>query len=286
MCSGSEPLTYIGPRRFVVPTVETDDASLYYETHGDGPPLVFVHGGWVSRRMWEPQIERFADEYRVLAVDVRGHGRTGETDRRRYSIPLFAADLRTILEREDATGDPAICGLSLGSHVAQAYAATYSVDRLALAATTRTVPPIPMSRAQKLMIAPKPVLHAVIRKMGVRSYYESLLSTIRAIEGHRWVALNDENRRYVREEIDSFDTGEYIKVFDALYDHEPPDHDDINPPTMLVHGDHESSAVVRQNRDLEETLDAIRVEIPDAGHLVNLDNPEGFDAALGSFLAA
>lgn len=269
-----------------MPAVETDDASLYYEAHGDGDPLVFLHGGWVSRRMWEPQVERFADDYRVITVDARGHGRTGGTDRRRYSIPLFTADLRTILEREDAADDPAVCGLSMGSHVAQAYAVTYDVDRLALAATTRTVPPIPITRAQKLTFAPKPMLHAVIRGMGVRPYYESLLTTIRAIEGHRWVALRDENRRYVRSEIDGFDTSEYIKVFDALYDHDPVDHALIEAPAMLVHGDHESSALVQQNRELARTLGAERVEIPDAGHLANLDNPASFDAALDSFLAS
>lgn len=269
-----------------MPAVETDDASLYYESYGHGDPLVFVHGGWVSSRMWEPQVDRFADDHRIVTVDVRGHGRTGETDRRRYSIPLFAADLRTVLEREDAADEPVVCGLSMGSHVVQAYAATYDVERLVLAATTRTVPPIPMSKAQKLAFAPKPVVHSFIRQVGVRSYYESLLTTIRAIEGHRWVALEDENRRYVREEIDSFDTREYIKVFDALYDHDPPDHDGIDVPTMLVHGDHESSAVVDQNRGLEATLDAVRVEIPDAGHLANLDNPAAFDTALDRFLAS
>lgn len=286
MDAGSERLTCVRPRPRCVPALETDDASLYYETRGEGDPLVFVHGGWVSSRMWEPQVERFADDHRVVTVDVRGHGRTGGTDRRRYSIPLFAADLRTILEREDAADHPVVCGLSMGSHVAQTYALTYDVERLVLAATTRTVPPIPMSRGQKLALAPKPVVHSVIRQMGVQAYYESLLTGIQAIEGHRWVALADQNRRYVREEIGSFDTREYIKVFDALYDHEPLDHDAIDAPTMLVHGDHESSTVVQQNRELESTLDAVRVEIPDAGHLANLDNPAAFDAALDSFLAS
>ncbi|MFB6171685.1 MAG: alpha/beta fold hydrolase [Haloarculaceae archaeon] len=269
-----------------MPTLDTGDASLYYETHGAGDPLVFVHGGWVSSRMWAPQVERFADDYRVVTVDVRGHGRTGATDRRRYSIPLFAADLRAVLEHEDATDPAAVCGLSMGGHVAQLYAATYDLRRLVLAATTRTVPPIPMSRSQKLAFAPKPVVHALIRRMGVASYYESLLAGIRAIEGHRWVALDDDNRRYVREEIGRFDTREYIKVFDALYDHDALDHDALDAPTLLVHGDHESETVVRQNRAFEDALDATRVEIPDAGHLANLDNPAAFDAALGSFLAA
>jgi len=268
-----------------VSVVQRDDASLHYETAGSGAPLVFVHGGWVSRRMWQPQLERFAADHRVIAVDVRGHGRTGATDRRSYSIPLFVDDLEAVLEREDVS-DPALCGLSMGSHVAQQYAADHTVDRLVLAATTRTVPPIPVTRLQKLAFAPKPVVHSIIRSMGVRGYYESLLAGIRTIEGHRWVALEDRNREYVRAEIDTFDTCEYIKVFDALYDHEPPDLDGVDAPTLLVHGDHEASTVVGQNRELEADLGAARVEIPDAAHLANLDNPAVFNAALAEFLGA
>lgn len=282
--SANVRLTVVGPYRTDVPVVETDDASLQYETHGSGDPLVFVHGGWVSGRMWGPQVEQFADDHEVLTVDVRGHGRTGATDRSRYSLPLFAEDLRRILEREDVT-DPTVVGLSMGSHVAQRYAVEYDVRRTVLAATTRTVPPIPLSSWQKRTFAPKPAVRSVIRAMGVRPYYESLLAGIRAVEGHPWVALAPPNRRYVRSEIDTFDTTEYIKVFEALYDQQPPDLGAIDVPTMLVHGDHESSTVVRQNRELEEDVGAVRVEVPDAGHLANLDNPRVFNAALETFLA-
>lgn len=235
--------------------------------------------------MWEPQIDRFGDYYSVITVDVRGHGRTGATDRHRYSIPLFVEDLRAVLEREDVH-EPVLCGLSMGGHIAKTYAHEYDVARLVLAGTSRTVPPIPFTRLQKAVFAPKLVVHGVIRSMGVRSYYESLLAAVRTVEGHRWVALSDENRRYVRSEIATFDTDEYIKVFDAMYDYTPPDYDAIRAPTLLVHGDHEAVSVVQQNRELVAELDATRVEIPGAGHLVNMDNPDVFDAALESFLAA
>lgn len=267
-----------------MPVVETDDASLQYETHGEGEPLVFVHGGWVSGRMWRPQVERFAGDHEVITVDVRGHGRTGATGRSRYSLPLFAEDLRRILEREDAT-DPTLVGLSMGSHVAQRYAVDHDVQRTVLAATTRTVPPIPLSKGQKHTFAPKPMVRSVIRTMGVRPYYESLLAGIRLAEGHPWVALRPRNRRYVRAEIDTFGVSEYIKVFEALYDQQPPDLDGLDAPTMLVHGDHESSTVVGQNREIEDDVGAVRVEVPDAGHLANLDNPQVFNAALETFIA-
>jgi len=66
--------------------LELDDGTIWYETIGDGPPLVFVHGGWMDGTTWEPQIEHFADDYRVVTLDVRGHGNTGVTEPDQYSI--------------------------------------------------------------------------------------------------------------------------------------------------------------------------------------------------------
>lgn len=268
-----------------MPVVDSDDASLHYRSTGEGRTLVFVHGGWVSSRMWSPQVERFADEFQIVTVDIRGHGET-DSDHRRFSVDLFASDLDEVLDEVDAD-DPVLCGLSLGGLIVQRHAATYDrAESLVLAGTTRTVPPIPMTKLQKLTFAPKPVMHSVIRTMGVRAYYEWLLASIRAIEGHEWVALDPENRAYVREEIDRFSTEEYIGVFDALYDYQPTDLSDVDLPALLVHGDHESSTVVHQNRKLAAELDASRVVVPDAGHLANLDNPAAFNEALEGFLAA
>lgn len=266
-----------------MPGVDRGEATVDYETAGEGEPLVFVHGAWASRRMWDPQFDRFADDRTVLAVDLRGHGRTGRTRRGSYGIRLFAEDLRAVLERE-GIDDPVICGLSMGGHVAMTYATEYPVDALILAGSTRTVPPVPLGRLGRRVMPAKSVLHWLIRSMGVRRYHEALLAGIRATEGHPWVGLKPETRRYVRWEIDRFETNEYLKVFDALYDYRPPDLSGLDVPTLLVHGDHEATSVVRQNRVLAARLGAQRVKIPAAGHLLNLDNPRPFNAGLATFL--
>lgn len=268
-----------------MPAIDREDGSVHYEVHGDGDPLVLLHGGWVSSRMWEPQVDRFADDHEVITVDLRGHGRTGRTSRATYSVPLYAADLRAVLERVDV-GDPVLCGLSLGGHVAMTYAADHPIDGLVLAGTSRTVPPVPLGPLGRSLLAPRPVMHCLIGTMGVRAHYESLLAGVRTVEGHPWVGLRAETRRYVRSEVDTIGPAEYRKIFDALYDYRPPDLGDIDAPTLLVHGDHEATSVVRQNRTMASILGASRVEVPDAGHLVNLDNPRPFDAALATFLAA
>ena len=57
-------------------TAEVNGARIYYESAGEGEPLVLVHAGIADSRMWEGQLTAFADRYRVIRYDMRGFGRT------------------------------------------------------------------------------------------------------------------------------------------------------------------------------------------------------------------
>lgn len=56
--------------------VDVAGTRLAYDTHGSGPALVFLHAGIADRSMWQPQIEEFADSFRVVTPDARGFGDT------------------------------------------------------------------------------------------------------------------------------------------------------------------------------------------------------------------
>ena len=59
--------------------VEVEGGRLYYEAEGDGPPVLLIHGGLGTLRMWDEQVPRFAERHRLIRYDTRGFGRT-ETD--------------------------------------------------------------------------------------------------------------------------------------------------------------------------------------------------------------
>lgn len=82
-------------------TVGTSDGTvLHYETCGSGrPPLVFVHGWCSNLRHWRAQVDHFARDHRVLAVDRRGHGRSA-VPATGYDADQHAADLAEVLEAE------------------------------------------------------------------------------------------------------------------------------------------------------------------------------------------
>ncbi|MFC6988538.1 alpha/beta fold hydrolase [Haloplanus sp. GCM10025708] len=105
-------------------------------------------------------MDRFAEDFRVVTFDVRGHGRTGVTDRRRYSIDLFAADLRRLLAHLELDR-PLLCGLSLGSMVVQSYLDRHPEDARGaiLAGPVRSMPPVelpPRSRRSLRRCRPSP----------------------------------------------------------------------------------------------------------------------------------
>ena len=87
---------------------DVNGLSLYYEEHGAGEPLVLLHGGFGAAELMQPIIPALAAGRRVIAVDLQGHGHTGDIDR-----PLrpehMADDIAALiahlgLERADVMG--------------------------------------------------------------------------------------------------------------------------------------------------------------------------------------
>lgn len=95
------------------------DVDLQYTDVGSGQPIVFVHGGHMSKAVWRHQEASLAPEYRVIAVDLRGHG---ESDKPYcdYSIETFADDLAALVDGLDLN-DPVVVGWSVGAQVVAEY---------------------------------------------------------------------------------------------------------------------------------------------------------------------
>ena len=74
-----------------------EGCSLHYEEYGHGNPLILIHGLGSSSQDWELQVPVLARHYRLIVVDVRGHGRS-DKPRERYSIKGFTFDLIALIE--------------------------------------------------------------------------------------------------------------------------------------------------------------------------------------------
>ncbi len=80
-----------------MPFADINQTSLYYEIHGTGAPVLFIHGLGSSAADWELQVDFFAQHYQVILVDLRGHGQSSRPSVG-YSIPQFATDTQALLQ--------------------------------------------------------------------------------------------------------------------------------------------------------------------------------------------
>jgi pimeloyl-ACP methyl ester carboxylesterase len=134
------------PTGRVVPVRSRDGIRLHTEVFGpeDGYPIVLAHGITCALRVWAHQIKDLSADYRVIAFDHRGHGRSAVPVRRHaYSLDHLAADLDSVLEATLEPGERAvIAGHSMGGIAITSWAERYPdkvpqrADAVALINTT------------------------------------------------------------------------------------------------------------------------------------------------------
>jgi pimeloyl-ACP methyl ester carboxylesterase len=93
-----------------------DGIPIEFDADGDGSPaLVFVHGWSCDRTYWRSQMPFFADRFRVVAVDLAGHGRSG-TGRHSWTMSAFGDDVAAVVERL-GLDETVLIGHSMGGDV-------------------------------------------------------------------------------------------------------------------------------------------------------------------------
>jgi 3-oxoadipate enol-lactonase len=95
--------------------VHSEDADIYYEVLGAGPDLVLLHAFPLNHHLWRPIAERLASSFRVILMDLRGHGSSG-VGQGPATMEKHAADVGRVC---DATGvgKAAFGGVSIGGYV-------------------------------------------------------------------------------------------------------------------------------------------------------------------------
>jgi pimeloyl-ACP methyl ester carboxylesterase len=149
-----------------------DGTRLHTQVFGpeDGYPIVLAHGITCAIRVWAYQIAELAADYRVIAFDHRGHGRSGLPPRGNYSLHHLAADVDAVLEGTLAPGERAIiAGHSMGGMAIAAWSDLYRhkvearADGVALINTTTG------DLLREVRFLPVPAPFAAVRVFGARA---------------------------------------------------------------------------------------------------------------------
>ena len=116
------------------------DIELYYEDHGQGQPVVLIHGYPLNGRSWERQHRELLEAgYRVIAYDRRGWGYSHRPSLG-YDYDTFAGDLNALMEHLDLD-DVALVGFSMGTGEVTRYLGKYGSARVRKAVLLGAIPP-------------------------------------------------------------------------------------------------------------------------------------------------
>ena len=252
---------------------------MYYERHGaHGEPLVLVHGYTGDVSDWERQLEAFAVSHRVLAMDHRGHGRSGApSDRESYTVETMASDVEA-LAAHLGFDRYHLVGHSLGGMIAQEIALR-SGERLLSLTLEDTLHDFAIGRSEpvrrlfdaRLRLAEEQGMAAVAR-----------LPAPPRPPHHPRERFEQEQARLARMALDGFVGG-----WQALcrWPGTQQRAHAIRTPTLVIHGELDGP-VIAGSRWLAGAIPGARLEVvPEAGHSPQLERPELFNAALRRHVA-
>nr|WP_091021932.1 alpha/beta hydrolase [Bacillus sp. UNCCL81] len=104
--------------------VELQNLSIAYKDQGKGKPIVLIHGFMGSHAYWDKVIPKLAEDFRVIAIDLPGHG-DSTSIKEEHSIEDYADTLKDLLDQLNIN-QVTLFGHSLGGYITLAFAERYS----------------------------------------------------------------------------------------------------------------------------------------------------------------
>ncbi len=255
-------------------TITSNHIHLYYEEHGHGQPLVFIHGLGSSTKDWESQVPEFSKSYRVVTFDLRGHGQS-DKPAGPYQIPILAVDLAGLFQ---ALNIPSahLVGLSLGGAVAFQFAIDYpaKVKTLTIVNSGPSLGGTPEQAQQEV---DRRV--GIVQQLGMRAMGEALAPTL--YPNPKQATLRE---TFIKRWAEN-DPRAYIEATRSLLGWNVEGQlGTIKCPTLILAADQDYTPVATKEAYVKLIPHARLVVIPEAHHATPLEQPEKFNTALREFL--
>jgi 3-oxoadipate enol-lactonase len=247
---------------------------LHYDVHGEGEPVLLVHGFPLSRRMWDGVVEGLRDGWRLIVPDLRGHGDSEASHE--ATMRVYADDLAALLDEIGETRPVVIVGLSMGGYIAlELYRRHRERIRAMVLADTRATPDTPEAARVRRQTAEEVLRDGsgvVAEGMVERLFAPSSSAALR----EEWKEIMARTpptgaAAALRAMADRPDSRALLKR--------------ISVPVLAIVGAEDVITPASDARAIAEAAPDARLKvIPGAGHMSPVERPAEFVAALREFL--
>ena len=260
-------------------SISINNLSVSYNDHGpdDAPVIIFIHGFPLNKSMWDIQVEALKENYRVIAYDIRGHGKS-DPGIDEFFIELFVLDLLRLMEKLGIEKS-ILCGLSLGGYIALNAVLKYPdrFDGLILN-DTQCIADTPEIKENRCIAITN------IKEKGVEQYADESVKKLFASESF---TKKKNVITEVKDMIISTTKQSLCDTLHALAERKETCSrlQEINIPVLIMVGKEDKITPIAAAQLMHEKILNSKLEIiQHAGHLSNLENPTAFNTHLVNFL--
>ncbi|MBY9008399.1 MAG: alpha/beta hydrolase [Candidatus Lokiarchaeota archaeon] len=267
-----------------MPYVELDKGyKIHFLEKGKGKNLVFIHGFLGSAWLFEAQIDYFSSNFRTIAIDHLGHGKSDKPDSESYELTDLAEYLEETLSKIIGDEKIILVGHSMGGMISLIYATNPKLAK-------RLEGLILMSTAPKL------------NNPGLVQYVEDLKSGAMSLKDRETIEnifvglcfqrkARKEQTELIKEFVDlTLQNEEYVglRTMESIVNNFNVEDKlkSINIPTLILAGDKDIFILPTESESMNKLIpnSTLSVLTPKIGHMIQYEAPEQYTAAIENFL--
>ncbi len=257
--------------------------NIYYESTGTGKPVILLHAGLQDNRMWDEQVKALSPDYRVITIDLPGHGKTAGVD----TVILIADVIKTVMDSLNIQ-KASVMGLSLGSVCATDFVLAYpqKVEKLILVSPGL----VGWQKHLSLDTVSKQYFEA-----NDRAYATKDSNIIAQQFTKTWCDGPRRKPSEVKQSVRNYILQTTMKNVEVHHLTGWPNFDTLSPaaervatlqcPVLIIHGDKDIPLIISISNFLHSAIKGSQQLIfPNVAHMLNMEVPEGFNKAALDFL--
>ncbi len=250
-----------------------------YERNPDAEWVVFVHGAGGSSSIWYKQIKTFKENFNVLLLDLRGHGKSKsflqEYMQNKYTFKEIASDIIEVLDHNQIKSAHFV-GISLASIIIRTLAEEQP-DRVKTMTLGGAV--IRLNVRSKILITLGNWIKKFVPYMWIYTLFAWIIMPRNRHKKSRLMFINEAKRLYQKEFLRWYQLTSEVNPLLRYFNEK-----DVHIPTMYIMGDEDYMFLPQVKNVVQKHTHSFLEILSDCGHVVNIDQAEQFNQVSVAFI--